>query len=292
MICCRLMGIMVLSLTVMAETKAWPEGMSFVGLEHGHWQLFVVLPGSVRPQRIDTVSEPRTPAYHAPTARVAYIDASGNLREKRLSSSDDRVLLAADRKQSFTQPAFSRDGKRLFAVRFAQGISADADIVMVEDGGRVRALVTQPGAQLEPFSSERHLFYSNTLCVVGCGRILQELWRLDLISGEAVQLTLMNSIAREPAATADGDFVYFVSDRDGHYHIWRIQNVAGGGEPERLTNGTVTDTSPALSRSGDLYFIRRSPRGTSLMQHLTDGTEIELVPPPGITDLRDLEISP
>jgi Tol biopolymer transport system component len=149
-----------------------------------------------------------------------------------------------------------------------------------------KPVVTQRSAQFEPyFHAPRTLYYSNVHCTIGCGKIIQEIWRKDLISGEAEQITLLNAIARQPVIS--GQWLYFSSNKAGNFHIWRMSLETG--RYERLTEGRVTDINPALDRQSNLYFIRHTPTGTALMQRRTDGTLQTL--PKTLENFRDLEIS-
>ena len=77
-----------------ADAQAWPEGLSFVGLKGSVWQLYVVPKGATQPQRVPTVSEPRTPVFHLASGRVAFIAADGRLHEQSINGQNDKVVLA------------------------------------------------------------------------------------------------------------------------------------------------------------------------------------------------------
>jgi hypothetical protein len=264
-------------------TETWPQGLSFVGLSADRWQLYIVQPSALEPQIVETFLEPRTPTYAVQTGKIAYLGADGTLREKLLESGEERILLKPDAQRTFTQPAYDAAGKRLVIVALKEGASVDTDILTLDDE---KPVVTQRSAQFEPyFHAPRTLYYSNVHCTIGCGKIIQEIWRKDLISGEAEQITLLNAIARQPVIS--GQWLYFSSNKAGNFHIWRMSLETG--RYERLTEGRVTDINPALDRQSNLYFIRHTPTGTALMQRRTDGTLQTL--PKTLENFRDLEIS-
>lgn len=275
------------SWAVTVQARGWPEGLSFIGLTSEGWRLYAVGPGESEPRVIATSSEPHDAAYHLSGGRIAFIAADGALRELDLHTGEEHTLRPRSDRLAWTQPAYDSAG-RLFAVALKEGSSADTDIVQLT-GTTVKQVVQQRSAQFEPNVQGRVLHYSNVLCTVGCGRIIQEIWRMDLLTGQARQVTLMNAISREPTASPDGGWLYFVSDRNGHYHIWRL--AIPDGEPEPVTRGNYTDLSPALDGAGRLWFIRRTPQGVRLMVREAEGTMLTKPLPAGISDVRALEIA-
>lgn len=286
------LGLAALGIPLAHGAELWPAGLSFVGLKGGQWQLYLVAPDGGAPRPVPTALEPRTPTYHPRTGRVAYIGADGHLREIALDSRTERVLLEADARHAYTQPAYDPEGQRLFVVALKEGASVETDIVVLDETRQRRQpVVTQPLAQFEPhFQAPDTLYYSSVHCSLGCGKIIQEIWRLNVASGEAEQVTLVNAIARQPVVSGDRRWLYFASNRAGHYHVWRL--ALATGQYERLTDGRVTDSSPALDRDGHLYFLRHSPAGARLMRREADGAPRELALPEAFEDLRNLEIAP
>jgi hypothetical protein len=293
----RLGTLIAISLTVFVSTVAhsaddWPTGLSFVGLKAGYWRLYLVAPEAREPQPVVTAQEPRTPTYNPRAGKVAYIGSNASLREITLVTATEQIVLNANVKQTYTQPAYDTDGKRLFVVALQEGASVDTDILML-DGTRQqrKAVVTQPLAQFEPrFQAPNTLYYVSVSCNHGCGRIIQEIWRMDLSSGEAEQLTLVNAIARQPALATADQWLYFASNQAGNFHLWRLNLASGQYEP--LTSGRVTDSNPAFDREQRLYFLRHTPTGVQLLRRENDGTLQAMTLPEPFEDLRDLEINP
>ena len=273
-----------------ADAQDWPEGLSFVGLKDGVWQLYVVAKGALQPQLVPTVSEPRTPVLHLASGRVAFIAADGRLHEQSINGQNDKVVLAPGKKHAYTQPAYDPSGERLYVVEMKDGVSVDADIVVL-DKSRAKPVpvVTQRLAQFEPVApTAQDLYYGNAVCTLGCGEIIQEIWHMNVITGMARQLTLVNSIARQPSMSKDGQWLYFSSNKAGNYHIWRLHLV--NNQYEQLTNGRVTDISPALDAAGNVYFVRRSEQSVQLMRLDTKGALTVMPLPAGTEDLRDVEM--
>jgi Tol biopolymer transport system component len=209
-----------------------------------------------------------------------------------LASGRERVLALPDKDRGYTQPAYGEDGDPLFVVVLKEGASADTDILSLGvDRGNREPVVARRSAQSDPApGTDGWLYYSNVHCTTDCGHIIQEIWRKDLVSGEAEQLTLLNALSRQPVLSGDGKTLYFSSNRGGNFHIWSLDRAAG--RYRQLSDGLVTDTDPAIDADGTLYFIRRSPSGTRLMSRDGTGRIVEVTLPEGITDLRDLEIDP
>ena len=80
------------------------------------------------------------------------------------------------------------------------------------------------------------------------------LWSLPIPSGDSVRLTEARQVTQgdqnieNVAASPDGQWLYYDSDRSGTSHIWR-QRVTGGLS-EQLTNDSAPDFDPAVSPDG------------------------------------------
>ena len=112
---------------------------------------------------------------------------------------------------------------------------------------------------------------------------------MNVVSGEAEQLTLLNSISKQPFILAKDEWLYFTSNKSGNYHIWRYN--LKNKKYEELTEGNVTDSNPVLDKKKNLYFIRRSPQAVQLMRRSPKGELTVMKLPEGVTDLRDLRMS-
>lgn len=281
-------GLLLASLCLPA-LAALPPGLALVARDEDGWQL-VANDRDGRMARFPTLSEPRTPAFSAARGVVAYVAANGEVRELDLASRADRLLLRPDAEVAYTQPAYSPDGARLYLVVLRKGSSVDTDMVVIDPAAPAARPETleQRSAQFEPHPSAdgRRLAYSSVSCTMECGRIIQEIWFRDLVTGEATQATLLNAVSRQPALAADGA-LYFASNAAGNYHIYRQ---AGPGEtPQALTRGEVTDESPVVL-DGVLHFIRRQRDGVHLMRWTGSGAE--RVPLPNeFLDLKDLRLA-
>jgi TolB protein len=72
------------------------------------------------------------------------------------------------------------------------------------------------------------------------------LWDVALDGSQRRQLT--NESDSFPAASPDGRFLVFVSQRSGYFNLWRAD--LDGGNPTQLTQGNAEDTRPAITPDG------------------------------------------
>ena len=84
-----------------------------------------------------------------------------------------------------------------------------------------------------------------------------QLYTIDATNGgEPRRLTQSSGIDTEPRYSADGKYIYFVSDRGGAPQIYRMSS--SGGNPERVTFTGSYNISPSISPDGRwLAYISR-----------------------------------
>lgn len=276
----------LLGLSPMQGQAEQSPRLLLVGLAQDEWRLLLIEPGGAV-RRIQTQSEPRTPAYSSRLASAAYISAAGELREIDLQSGADNALLTPSTKASYTQPAYRPGTDELYVVALRDGSSIETDIVRVDRKARKTTTVLhQRSAQFEPaFTADgSSLIYSNVACASECGKIIQEIWSMDLASGITEQRTLLNAVSRQPVSGPAGSIV-FASNAGGSYKLWRS---AASGTAQPLTDDAALDESPVVTNGGDVYFIRRTRQAAKLMHLSRQGVTREVVLDAGIRDVRDL----
>ncbi|MFA7061096.1 MAG: hypothetical protein WC156_09780 [Pedobacter sp.] len=277
----------------LCQAASLPKGTSFIGFRDGVWNVYLVKDENSPPQSVKTVSEPRAATFSMNKSAVVYVAADGKIREVDLRSAVDRVLLESDKKRTFAQPSYNVDGTKLLMVDMKDGRSGDSKKIALFDiikAGGVIEVTSQPTSQLEPrFATDQLILYSSVSCTLGCGKIIQEIWRKDIVTETADQVTLLNAIARQPVASSDGKWIYFSSNKAGSYHIWRV--AMSGGTPEQVTKGKVTDVSPVVAHDGRVCFLRTSTNSSGMVCKLTTGEELEMDLPTGVQNIRNLEIS-
>jgi hypothetical protein len=270
----------------------WPQGLVFVGLTDSGWQTYTVTRAGHKPTKIELNSEARTPVYASVINALVYVDEEGQVNLYSLKEQKAEVLLSPSKEAAYAQPEFDNENNALYVVKLKQGKSVDTDIVRLDlNTGKTKPMVIQRSAQFEPQLAHGWLYYSNVHCVVGCGKIIQEIWRYHTISGIAEQVTMLNNISRQPAVDEQNGWLYFSSNAAGNFHIYRLSFEKKNRSLEKLTKGAVTDLSPAFDKNR-LYFIRHDAQGARMMcRNNIDGETVIMELPSGVTDIRDLEIN-
>lgn len=274
-----------------ADCDRWPQGMVFVGLTDAGWESYVVTKTGQQPEKMDLKTEARTPVMSFAKQSVFYLDAAGQVGHYSLKSRKTQILLSPSKDTGYAQPEIDDNNNALYIVQLKQGKSVDTDILRLDLAtNTTKPLVVQRSAQFEPKLIHPWLYYSNVHCVVGCGKIIQEIWRYHTVSGSAEQITLLNTISRQPTVDQHTEWLYFSSNAAGNYHIYRQSLTDGNRQsPQQLTEGAVTDMSPALYQDR-LYFIRQHSTGANLMCRNAQGEFFKMLLPQGIQAIRDLEI--
>lgn len=270
------------------DCESYPQGLAFMGHSGEHWQIYVSRDG-VAPQVIRTEIEPRGFAYHSGEGAIVYIGIGGGIYYRN-SAGQEEALNPPSTGAAYAQPAFSPDGRLVYFTEMKDGNSRDTDIVSWDlQTSSLHRVSRQRSAQFEPHATEDHLFYSNVLCVESCGRIIQEIWQRNIVSGVSEQLTLLNHIAKQPVWSARNDRLYFSSNRSGNYHIWAFDVAKKTGQ--QVTYGNAIDISPAVSGEGTVFFIRRQAGEVNLMCKTMDKAAVAMPLPEPVMDLRSLRIS-
>ncbi len=276
---------------VVAQENKAKEWLYFVGLQDGHWYVFAKIVHDKFDdstfQIIKTQSEAREIYFQANKKTLIYLDAAAQLRSFSLENEKEEILLSSNPKASYAQPFVDKKG-RIYLVQMPAGESSKADIVMWYKT-KLYPSVRQLSSQFEPFVNDKWLYFGHVHCTIDCGRIIQEIWRKNTISGESEQLTLMGHIARQAIVDQQNQYLYFSSNRAGHYHIWRQR--LPHSKPEQLTQGNTSDTDPALDKLANLYFIRHQAGKVYLMQKTVDGLLKTLTLPKNIKEIRNLRVN-
>jgi hypothetical protein len=268
-----------------------PQGMSFIGLKDGIWTPFIVdASGKVR--SIDKVINPRQMTWAAKSNRIVYLDASGAVMEFDIAARKSSELVSATNPDAFTQLRLSPGGNALWAVRLKDRQSETASLeVFNQQQKRFTPVHAQRGANFDPYIAANILLYTHVSCVVGCGQLIQEVWMKDTVTGVARQVTLLNALSRHPVWDAKQNRIVFSSNQSGDYQLWSVAiNGDQAATPSRLTSNSNTNIEPVIDSAGKLYWIQRK-NGRGYLMEFVDKKE-SVVTLPGITDIRDLEITP
>ena len=261
-------------------------GFVFSALIENQWIIVVYEDGQFK--EFKTELEPRTFDYDFVNKRISYIASDKTLRLKSEIEKKEKILLVS-KLHAYTQPMFTPSGKDIVLIKLIEGNSVNTDIISINvKTKKTKKIVSQRSTQLEPYIlNDTNLYYSSVSCVEGCGQIIQELWYKHILSGEAYQLTLTNTISHQPSVDYNQKNIYFSSDKKGHYHIWKMSLT--GHEYTQLTKGEVTDSYPMPTRNNEVLFIRKIGIKSSLMKITIMGDIKEIVLPKRYEKIRNLK---
>jgi len=276
-------------LAPLQATENIPNGLMFVGYSGGVWRVYVKDNIKEPLREIVEIQSPRNVSWNRWHHTFSYVDINANFIQINTLTKKRRRLKGLDPKDRFSQPKYSANGSRLFAVKMPGGKSRHTELVEISnDFSSVKTVVNKRTAQFEPsLNGEDFLYYTTALCIDDCPNMIWELWRKNLVTLEQEQITLLNSVSRKPVLAGNG-LLYFSSNSGGNYHIWKMLPTPGA-PPEQLTFGHVYDTDPAIDKDNDLYFLRRTNEGVNLMR-LVAGKAVVVLLPDHVTDIRNLEI--
>src|SRR5690606_7321868 len=87
----------------------------------------------------------------------------------------------------------------------------------------------------------------------------------------------------EPPWTADGRAVVYASDRNGAFHLWRLEVGSDGarGAAVQVTRGSMGDREPTVAPDGSIVFVRGRGTAAQIWVRDPDGTERQLTNEPG-----------
>ena len=186
------------------------------------------------------------------STRIAYITKAAQRYDLWVADADgENAQSAMTSPEPIISPAWSPNGLQLAYVSF----ESRKPVVYVHEvaTGRRRLVANFRGSNSAPAWSPDGKTLAVTLSRDGGS----QLFTLDMTStAEPRRLTQSPSIDTEPVYSADGKFIYFVSDRGGSPQIYRM--AASGGAVERVTFSGNYNISPALSSDGRwLAYISR-----------------------------------
>lgn len=262
--------------------------MGVIGLIDGSWSVHLSDEARGRWIPVSTDQEVRTFVFTSTRQHLLYAAADGSVRSHDLNNGQERELASAE--QHLRQPRLTGQAREFYAVQFESGTSGNTSIVLVnEDAPEVPSpVITQPGAVFSPALDEREqaLLYTVAHCTEGCGRIIQEVWRKDLLSGRADQLTLIGAMSSDPVASDISDALYFaLQDEDGE-SIVRFEQESG--EITRRFRVGTRNRRPALDGEGRLHFLTDLDGRVAIARFDADNKGCHYPLPETFDDAREL----
>jgi TolB protein len=96
----------------------------------------------------------------------------------------------------------------------------------------------------------------------------EEIYTIDLLTYEVKQLTKAKGYSSHPTWSPDGEFIAFMSDRDGDWDIYYMKS-DGTGDDIKLTNNTASDRFPSWANLSN-KLIYHSDRDGNLNLYIYD----------------------
>lgn len=272
--------LLILTIGIFAEVPP----LSFIAFEKDKWKIIVCEKDECI--EIKTEQEPRTYDYNFQDKNVVYIASDKSVR---MVTEGKESKLLESRKDAYTEPSFVDDNKRIMLVELINGNSKKTKVISISlEGEKYQTLISQHSTALEPHMQDSHtIYYVNVSCVEGCGKIIQEIWEKDTITGEANQLTLLNALSHQPRVHKKSGLIYFSSAKNGDYHIWSYNMQTA--MVKQLTFGNTTDSFPSPYNDG-IIFLRKIENHTQVL-HLDHEKNLkELIFNKSYTKIRNLKV--
>lgn len=201
----------------------------------------------------DFVYEKLTGDKGAFSTRIAYVTKTGQAYNLWVADADgENYQSALKSPEPIISPSWAPNGNMLAYVSF----ESRKPVIYVHDvsTGKRQLVANFKGSNSAPAWSPDGKSLAATLSRDGGSQLY--LVALNATGAEPKRLAQSNSIDTEPVFTADGKFIYFVSDRGGSPQIYKMP--AGGGNAERVTFTGTYNISPAISPDGKwLAYISR-----------------------------------
>jgi Tol biopolymer transport system component/DNA-binding winged helix-turn-helix (wHTH) protein len=244
--------------------KTWIDGVAwsadgarivFASLRKNNSQvsLWQILAAGGEPELIATGGKKLgSPAVSSDGRTIAFVENSQDsniwrLEPERLPSRD-AFRRHIESSRSDHSPQFSSDGKRIV---FASSRTANYEIWIADaDGANSRQLTDlQKSPAGSPRFSPDDRFVAFDAQIAGNG----DVFIVPVDGGTTRRLTDADSFDYMPSWSADGQWIYFASNRSGKAQIWKMP--AAGGEAVQITQkgGTESYESPD---GKELYFSK------------------------------------
>ena len=193
--------------------------------------------------------------------------------------------LTTDLEHADLAPVLSPDGSKIAWEREVAGTDGVAEVelwVMDADGANPRRVVQNGSENRSPSwgAGNSSLYYASF--VTGNW----EIFRVDLATGTAVNLTNDPYADQHPRVSADGQHVAFHSNRDVQFEIYLMN--ADGSDPHDVSNDAADDRYPSWSPDGSRIVWSRYIDSFDLYTMKADGTDKH---PVATTPYQELEAS-
>jgi Tol biopolymer transport system component len=265
-----------------------PDGVSvaFVRIAGNDTNIYVQRIGgrTAVPVAVDPARREVAPAFSPDGASIAFHDARGNGGIFVAGATGESARRVTD---FGFHPAWSPDGQRL--VFCTEGInnpagrsSTSALWVVPAAGGEPRKILDGDAVQPVWSPSGGRIAY----WAVDTGQ--RDLYTIPAEGGERTAVTSDAALDWSPRWPADGQYLYFASDRGGTMNIWRVAIDEATGQttavPEPVTAGVANAEQPSLSADGSRLVFRSSQAATNPVAMSFDPATGRVGPPAQLLD--------
>ncbi len=263
--------------------------MAFLAYDDEQWVVCLTqTDGSVKEVILE--EEPHTFDYNFQTGQILYTGSYGKLRIHHKGS--ERELKLPYQNSAYTQPDFSCQKELAYAVELIEGNSKSTHIVLIDlKNDALTTVIQQNSSQFEPSEIDnRTLLFTSLTCNQGCGKLMQEIWQKNSVTGESDQLTLLNAFSNNPTAHFNDQWIFFSSNKNGNYHIWG-KNPKTDARAEELTFGNSTDTFPGAISKGSFVYIHHDKTNYRIMHADIRGKSYEVKLSKQYKKIRQLKVN-
>jgi len=240
------------------------EKMAFLGYNGDSWVVCLSdSKGDVK--EIQLEQEPHVFDYNFKTDEILYIGEDTKLR--LYSKGKERELNLSYTNSAYTQPSFSCRDDYAYVVELIDKNSKSTQIIEINlKDDSVNNVIKQNSSQFEIADvDEKRVIYTSLICNKGCGKLIQEIWIKNRITGISEQLTLLNSFSSNPTIHYNDSWVYFSSNKNENYHIW-AKNINSNKNSIEITKEDATDSFPSSLGDNNFVYIRHIKNRSFIMQ--------------------------
>lgn len=254
-------------------------GVVFSALQDGTWHLYHQAdldsaPARIRTMRID--GDMGAARLSPDGSEVAFEVTGAGLHVCPIT--DDGGCRSLDQEGGYAvRPAWHPGARGLVFAHFTFQADEEVSTLHRADASlkQVEPIIQQTGIQDFPDVSPdgSRLAYTSWLTVMpyrGRVRVVQQLWTLNLVRGEAGQLLLSNASDIHPRWSPDGKRLAFSSNRTGRYEIFTVG--ADGIGLQQVTGGPGDKTWPAWSPDGQRILFTHVQEGRSGLSFVNRGS--------------------